>query len=94
MGPITDHSLEHLGPGDLMIARTRRRALQAARAFRDTGALPPGVENPDVFLASRSGYFLAEPGKEWLAAYAEQVDACVRPAGETVPEDGQTALAK
>jgi hypothetical protein len=40
MGPITDHSHEHLGPGDVMIARTRRRALQAARASPAATPLP------------------------------------------------------
>jgi phenylpropionate dioxygenase-like ring-hydroxylating dioxygenase large terminal subunit len=80
MGPITDHAFEHLGPGDLMIARTRRRVLQAARAFRDTGALPPGVEQPEVFMGSRSGYFLADPATPWQEAYEAQVQACQRPA--------------
>ena len=80
MGPITDHDLEHLGPGDLMIARTRRRLLQAARRFAETGEPPPGVADPQVFLASRSGYFLADPAVDWLDAYAAQVQGCVRPA--------------
>ncbi len=81
MGAITDHGFEHLGPGDLMISRTRRRVLHAARAFRETGEVPPGVESPEIFLQSRSGYFLAEPGVEWLSAYEAQVGASVRPAG-------------
>ena len=85
MGPLTDHAFEHLGPGDLMIARTRRRALQAARAFRDKGTPPPGVDDPDVFLASRSGYFLADPSVDWLDAYRTQVDAAERPAGIPAP---------
>ncbi len=93
MGPITDHLLENLGPGDLMIANTRRRALHAARAFRDHGTPPPGVDNPEVFLESRSGYFLADPAKAWLAAYAEQMRGCVRPAAGAAPEP-QAAMAK
>ena len=80
MGPITDHAFEHLGPGDLMIARTRRRVLQAARAFRDTGVPPPGVEQPEVFMGSRSGYFLADPATPWQEAYEAQVQGCQRPA--------------
>jgi len=82
MGAITDHAKEHLGPGDLMIARTRRRVLQAARALRDAGTVPPGVEAPEIFLGSRSGYFLAEPQVDWLDAYARQVRDCLRPAGK------------
>lgn len=81
MGPITDHSSEHLGPGDLMIARTRRRALLAARAFAETGQSPPGVDTPEVFLASRSGYFIAGRDIDWTEAYDEQVRSSVRPAG-------------
>jgi len=44
MGPITDHAFEHLAPSDQMITRTRRRLLMAARALRDKGVLPPGVD--------------------------------------------------
>jgi phenylpropionate dioxygenase-like ring-hydroxylating dioxygenase large terminal subunit len=91
MGPITDHSFEHLGPGDLMIARTRRRLLQAARASRD-GTAAPGVDNPEVFMAARSGYFLAPRGEEWQAAYAGQVERCKRPAGS--PERKEAVPAK
>ncbi|MEJ7929341.1 Rieske 2Fe-2S domain-containing protein [Ramlibacter sp. AN1015] len=72
MGPITDHGREHLGPGDLMIARTRRRALQAARAFAETGQAP-GVEQPEVMMGARSGYFEAPDTVEWQAAYDEQM---------------------
>ncbi|HJQ57540.1 MAG TPA: (2Fe-2S)-binding protein, partial [Vineibacter sp.] len=79
MGPITDHAFEHLGPSDRMIARTRRRALQAARAFRDSGTAPPGVEDPAVFMQSRSGYFILEDGVAWRDAYARQVRLAQRP---------------
>ncbi|HEX4114003.1 MAG TPA: Rieske 2Fe-2S domain-containing protein, partial [Stellaceae bacterium] len=33
MGPVVDHSLEHLAPSDAMIGVTRRRLLQAVRDF-------------------------------------------------------------
>jgi len=77
MGGITDHSKEHLGPGDLMIARTRRRALQAARAFRD-GTPAPGVDAPEVFMAARSGYFEMHQSVDWQKAYEEQMRAAKR----------------
>ncbi len=93
MGPISDHSHEHLGPGDLMISRTRRRALQAARAFAETGQTPPGVDSPEVFLASRSGYFVAEQEVDWLEAYDAQVRTSVRPAGMPAKSE-DTAEAK
>ena len=60
MGPITDHAYENLGPSDIMIARTRRRLLRAARAFKKDESVPPGVDNPDVFVNVRSGDFLAD----------------------------------
>ena len=77
MGAITNHSLEHLGPGDLMIARTRRRALQAARAFRD-GTPAPNVDTPEVFMGARSGYFEMHQSVDWQKAYAERMLTATR----------------
>jgi len=79
MGPILDHTLEHLAASDQMIARTRRRLLSAARALRDKGTPPPGVENVDVFRDVRGGYFVSKDGKGWQDAYAEQMAAALRP---------------
>ena len=78
MGPIVDHELEHLGPSDRMITRTRRRLLQAAHAFRD-GAVPPLVDDPAVYMTARSGFFLSEVGLDWREAYNRQVAAASRP---------------
>ncbi len=78
MGGITDHDFEHLAPSDQMIARTRRRLLKAARAFAEKGTPPPGVDNPDVYLGSRSGYFVSDAGVEWLDAYEQQVGKAFR----------------
>ena len=80
MGPIIDHELEHLGPSDRMITRTRRRLLQAARAWRDSGAVPPGIDDPMLYLEARSGFFLTEEGLDWREAYARQVKTAARPA--------------
>jgi phthalate 4,5-dioxygenase len=79
MGAITDHGFEHLGPSDRMITRTRRRLLRAARAFRKDGVIPPGVNNPEVFLAVRSGDFLADAKIAWRDAYDRQMRAALRP---------------
>ena len=78
MGAIVDHRLEHLGPSDRMITRTRRRLLSAARAFRDTGAAPPGVDAPGVFHAARAGSFIHDPGVPLEAAYRDQLAQAVR----------------
>jgi phenylpropionate dioxygenase-like ring-hydroxylating dioxygenase large terminal subunit len=79
MGAISDHEWEHLGPSDRMITRTRRRLLQAARAFQADGAPPPGVEDPALFMQARSGFFLTEEGLEWREAFRRQVATAARP---------------
>jgi phthalate 4,5-dioxygenase len=65
MGSILDHSLEHLAPSDQMITRTRRRLLMAARALRDRGVPPPGVESVEVFRDARGGYFVSNDRGRW-----------------------------
>jgi hypothetical protein len=82
MGPIVDHSLEHLAPSDQMITRTRRRLLLAARALRDQAVTPPGAEEPDVYKGARSGYFISDDQRPWQEVYARQLAAAVRPPAE------------
>jgi phenylpropionate dioxygenase-like ring-hydroxylating dioxygenase large terminal subunit len=49
MGPIMDRTREHLGTADATIIRVRRRILEAARAFRERGVTPPGVDHPELY---------------------------------------------
>jgi phthalate 4,5-dioxygenase oxygenase subunit len=77
MGGITDHAFEHLGPGDLMIARTRRRALQAARAFAG-GAPAPLVDQPEIYMGARSGFFELPSSVPWQEAYESQMKTAER----------------
>jgi phthalate 4,5-dioxygenase len=79
MGPVTDHGWENLGPSDIMIARTRRRLLRAARAFNKDGTMPPGVDDPGIFVGVRSGDFLADEKIGWRDAYDTQMRAALRP---------------
>jgi phthalate 4,5-dioxygenase len=79
MGAIIDHDFEHLGPSDRMITRTRRRLLRAARAFRKDGTIPPGVDDPEVYFAVRSGDFLADAKIAWRDAYDRQMRSALRP---------------
>ena len=79
MGAVTDHAFEHLGPSDQMIARTRRRLIQAARALRDKGTSPPGIADPDVFRGARSGYFISSEQRAWQEIYSNQLSESVRP---------------
>jgi len=79
MGAILDHSFEHLAPSDLMITRTRRRLLMAARALRDKGVAPPGAEDVEVFRNARGGYFVGTDKSGWRDAYAAELAAAARP---------------
>jgi hypothetical protein len=67
MGPISNRTREHLGTSDAMVVRTRRRVLDAARAFRETGATPPGVEEPEGYRM-RSGGITLPKDVDWLEA--------------------------
>lgn len=67
MGPIYDRTGEHLGSSDQMVIRTRRRLVDAARALRDRGLVPPGVDRPEVY-GVRSGGVVLPRGDDWLAA--------------------------
>jgi phthalate 4,5-dioxygenase len=79
MGAITDHGFENLAPSDLMIARTRRRLLRAARAFAKDGKVPPCVDDPGIYTAVRSGDFLADDKISWRDAYEMQMRMAIRP---------------
>jgi phenylpropionate dioxygenase-like ring-hydroxylating dioxygenase large terminal subunit len=85
MGPIVDHEYEHLAPSDQMIARTRRRLLVAARALRDKGVLPPGVEDSNVYRDARSGYFVSQDRRPWREVYAGQLTVSVRSPTDPAP---------
>lgn len=87
MGPITDFGHEHLAPSDQMITRTRRRLLRAARALGENGTLPPGAEDPSVYRAARSGYFLSpESDKSWQDVYAATLESSVHPPARQAAE--------
>jgi hypothetical protein len=55
MGPIYDRTQEHLGTTDAMIIRTRHKVLDAAKALRDHGATPPGVDSPSLYQLQSGG---------------------------------------
>jgi hypothetical protein len=64
MGPVMDRTREHLGTVDAMIIRTRMRMLNAAKALRDFGTLPPIADRPDLFRIRSSSAILPE-GVDW-----------------------------
>jgi hypothetical protein len=70
MGPIYDRTQEHLGSSDVMVIRTRKRLLDAARALREAGQVPPGVDDPAVY-AVRSGGVVLPRAADWIEATRE-----------------------
>ncbi len=80
MGPITDHSFEHLAASDRMVAMTRRRLLDAAKALAERGTLPPGAAAADAYGRARGGFFLAAQARAWPDVYHRQL-ADVRASG-------------
>ena len=67
MGPIYDRTKEHLVSTDSGIIHTRYRLLNAAKAFRDTGELPPNVDDPTLF-AIRSAATVLPKAEDWVEA--------------------------
>jgi hypothetical protein len=65
-----------------MITRTRRRLLLAARALRDLGTVPPGVEDGGVYHGARSGYFVSDDQRAWQEVYKHRLAAALHPAPE------------
>jgi hypothetical protein len=51
----------------------------AARALRDKGTLPPGVEDAEVFRRARSGYFVSDDKSPWQEIYVSQLGAALHP---------------
>ena len=86
MGPVTDHLFEHLAPSDKMIMATRRRLLKAARAFAKEGAVPPGIDNPEILYRVRSGDFVTDARLSWREAYDREMQASVRPLQQQAAE--------
>ena len=69
MDPIVDHDLEHLGHGDVMIIQTRRRLVQAAMALQNEGTVPPGVDDPELYLQVHSGDFVIDKQRDAAELY-------------------------
>jgi phthalate 4,5-dioxygenase oxygenase subunit len=70
MGYIYDRSEEHLGTTDAMVIFVRRQLLNAARALRDQGVVPPNVEDPNLCRVRPASILLPE-GESWIEATEE-----------------------
>jgi hypothetical protein len=71
MGTIYQRDAEHLGVTDAGIIRMRRLLIRAARAHSRDGAIPPGVDNPEIYKV-RSGSIVLPNGVNGLTATQEQ----------------------
>jgi len=76
LGAICDRTNEHLGTSDAMVIRTRRALLRVARELREHGTVPPGVDDPEVYL-TRSGGAILPNGVDWLEATSRLREAFV-----------------
>ncbi len=81
MGQIYERDREHLGTSDSMIIRTRRRLINAAKAFRDLSVLPAGVDDPSV-TAVRSGGVILPASVDWWEGTKELRKAFVEHTSE------------
>jgi nitrite reductase/ring-hydroxylating ferredoxin subunit len=70
MGPLYDRTEEHLATTDAMIIRTRRKLINAAKAFAASGQVPPGVDEPQLYRM-RSGGALLPAGANGLEVLAD-----------------------
>jgi len=67
MGPTMDRSKEHLGTTDTAIIKARQVLLRAARALREHGTPPPGVDQPELYRVRSCSAMLPE-GVDWRTA--------------------------
>jgi phthalate 4,5-dioxygenase oxygenase subunit len=58
MGDIYDRTQEHLATSDMMVIRMRRLLMNNARALRESGIPPTGVDNPEAYGARSGGIIL------------------------------------
>ena len=79
MGPIYNRSHEHLGTTDALIIRTRRRMINAAKALRDDGITPPGVDNPEIYRQRSGGVDPADATLDWWDAHEGPASRLRRP---------------
>ena len=68
MGTIYDRSHEHLGTTDQFIIRVRRKMIAAAKALREHGTVPLGVDSPSAYR-QRSGELILPRAANWWEEY-------------------------
>jgi phthalate 4,5-dioxygenase oxygenase subunit len=76
MGIIYQRDNEHLGVTDAGIIRMRRLLLKHAKALRDSGSIPPGVDRPELYRVQSVCAILPD-GVEGIGATHDQQFAAV-----------------
>jgi hypothetical protein len=77
MGQIYDRSREFLGTTDKAIITFRRIMVTAAKKFRDTGELPPTVDNAELYRVRGFAALLPkeanwiEASEDWRKAFSD-----------------------
>jgi hypothetical protein len=89
MGVIYQRDNEHLGVTDTGIIRMRRLLANAAKALRDHGTVPPGVDRPELYRM-RSTCTVLPNGVEGISAAR---DYMYQPVLEAKPEALATTTA-
>lgn len=74
LDPIYDRTRENLCASDTGIVMTRRLMLESAKAFRERGIKPAGVDDPDTFMARAVSLRLPE-GTPWADAGRDHMRA-------------------
>ena len=74
MGAVVDRTTEHLGTTDTMIIQVRRRLIEAAKALRDRGVTPPGVDDPELYRV-RTATVIVPKGESWRDAAGDYLKA-------------------
>jgi hypothetical protein len=70
MGVIYQRDHEHLGTTDQFIIRVRRRLIQMAKALRERGETPVGVDNPEDYR-QRSGEMIIPRSTDFYVHYKQ-----------------------
>ena len=59
-GPILDRTKEHLCAGDISTIKARLKLLNAAKALRERGTVPPGARDPSVYRVRGTSTVVAD----------------------------------
>jgi len=78
MGTIYNRTREHLGTSDTMVIKVRQCLLNAAKALRDYGTVPPTVDHPELY-EQRSGGAILPRDVDWVETTREARTAALLP---------------